>query len=69
MTTKSTEIKPMPPHNGMTEERLARILEHIREQNKDPEYKEYLERVAESAREAREQINEQARRWLDEEGK
>ena len=66
MTTQPTNIKPLPRDNGMTEERFAEVLAYLRECNKDPEYKEYLKRTAESAKEAREQINEQARQWLDE---
>ena len=70
MTNKPTEIKPMPPHNGMTEERLAALLARIHERNKDPKYKALLEEERIAAEEYRRQVNEEARRQLDaEEGK
>jgi hypothetical protein len=69
MSTEPTKTTNAPAANGMTPERWAQILERIHERNKDPEYKQRLEERFAEAQKVREQINEQERRWLDEEGK
>ena len=66
-----TPLHPALPSVGSwnREEFLARLAE-IERRKDDPEYIAYVQRGAEGAAEARRQINEQERRWLDEkEGK
>lgn len=62
-----TTPPPTPLHNGMTPERWAQVLDYIRESNNDPEDVERRERAFAEAQKVREQINEEARRQLDEE--
>jgi hypothetical protein len=64
------EPVPAPRDNGMTPERLAALPALIHQQNRDPDYKERLEKERLAAEEYRRQVNEEAIRQLDaEEGK
>ena len=56
---ETTEAKPAPRTNGMTEERFAEVLAYLRSRKRDPGY---FERWEQQVAEVRRQIQEETAR-------
>jgi hypothetical protein len=63
---KATFVLPQPT---LSPEEFAQRIAEIRRKREDPEYIAYVERGRQASTEYRREIEEQERRWLDEEGK
>lgn len=57
------------PKPTLSDQEFAELMEYIQRRKDDPEYAAYLERGRVASEEYRREVNEQERRWLDEEGK
>jgi hypothetical protein len=64
-----TAVAPMQEDNGLSPERWAQIRRRLQERRDDPNYRAALEQDRIAAEEYRRQVNEEARRWLEDEGK
>lgn len=68
-TTPETKTKKpfVFPKPTLTAEEFAERMAEIRRRRNDPDYIAYIERGRIAAEEYRQEVNEQERRWLDEE--
>lgn len=64
--TKDPFVFPKPT---LSDQEFAELMGYIQRRKDDPEHITYLERGRVAAEEYRREVNEQERRWLDEEGK
>ena len=62
--TKTPFVLPTPT---LSEEEVADLMDYIQRRKDDPEYIAYLERGRVATEKYRREVNEQERRWLDEE--